>query len=154
MFSKEERKAVHTAFWKRFKSFGSRHKNAENKRLNWLKYPTGLKQIYVRLSCDNHQARFAIEVQDKDEGIRELIWDQLQELKKVLADQMPSEGIWDEQALNEAGQPIYRIYWHQENVNMYKKEDEERIFRFFMDLLMGFDRFYVEFKEVLFGLIK
>ena len=41
-----------------------------------------------------------------------------------------------------------------ENVNMYDRKDEEKIFNFFIDHLHGFDRFYVDFREVLFGLLK
>lgn len=154
MFSKEERKAVHTEFWKGFKSFGSKHKNAEGKRLNWLRYPTRIKQIYLRLHADNRIARISIEIQDKDEGIRELIWDQFQELKTVLDKEMPTQGVWDKNAFNAANQPIYRIYWQLNNVNMYKKQDKETIYTFFIEHLKGFDRFFIDFKEVLYGLTK
>ncbi len=154
MFSKEERKNIHQAFWKRFKSKVSNEKNAEGKRINWLNYPTKLKQIYVRLQADNKTAQFSIDIQDKDEGIRDLIWEQLTELKKVLELEMPADGIWSKEAYNAAGQHIYRISWKINNVNMYESLDEEQIFSFFHKHLKGFDRFYVEFREVLFGLLK
>ena len=154
MFSKEERKEIHQAFWKRFKTELSTTKNAEGKRINWLNYPTKLKQIYVRLHADNKCARFSIDIQAKDEGIRDLIWDQFIELKKVFEIEMTTEGIWSKEAYNAAGQNIYRISWEIDNVNMYERLDEERIFRFFGEHLMSFDRFYVEFREVLFGLLK
>tara|TARA_B100000508_G_scaffold24343_1_gene17488 strand:- start:18593 stop:19057 length:465 start_codon:yes stop_codon:yes gene_type:complete len=154
MFSKEERKAIHTSFWKRFKSKATQHKNAEGKRINWLNYPTKLKQIYIRLHADNNLARFSIEIQDKDPGIRDLIWEQFEELKKVLENEMPATGVWNKNAFNAANQPIYRISWEIENVNMYDRKDEEKIFNFFIDHLHGFDRFYVDFREVLFGLLK
>lgn len=154
MFTKEERKEVHTLFWKQFKSFGSKRQNAEGKRINWLNYPTRLKQIYIRLTCDNHHARFSIEIQDKDEGIRQLIWDQLEELKVVLESEMPEPGLWDKNAYNVAGQEIYRVYWHIDNVNMYRTEDQQKIFDFFMNHLIGFDKFFVEYRDVLFGLLK
>lgn len=154
MFSKEERKEIHQGFWKRFKSKVSNEKNAEGKRINWLNYPTKLKQIYVRLQADNKSAQFSIDIQDKDEGIRELIWEQLTELKKVLESEMPDGGIWNKEAYNAAGQHIYRISWKLEEVNMYEPLDEEQIFLFFHKHLKGFDRFYVEFRDILFGLLK
>lgn len=154
MFSKEERKEIHQAFWKRFKSKVSNDKNAEGKRVNWLNYPTKLKQIYVRLQSNNSEAMFSIDIQDKDEGIRDLIWEQFIELKKVFQSEMPSECIWNKEAYNAAGQHIYRISWTLKDVNMYEALDEERIFTFFDEHLKGFDRFYVEFRDVLYGLLK
>lgn len=154
MFSKEERKEIHQAFWKRFKSHAAKNRNAEGKRINWLNYPTNLKQIYVRLHADNKCARFSIDIQDKDEGIRDLIWEQFSELKKVLENEMPDSGIWNTMAFNLANQPIYRISWELKDVNMYNSDDEKQIFDFFVKHIQGFDRFYVEFREVLFGLLK
>ena len=110
--------------------------------------------MYVRLHADNHHARFSIDIQDKDAGIRDLIWEQFTELRKVLESEMPQEGIWNKDAYNAAGQPIYRISWTINDVNMYDEKNEGVIFTFFEEHLKGFDRFYVEFKEVLFGLLK
>ncbi len=153
MFSKEERKAIHGAYWKKFKSHISRHKSLSGRRVNWINYPTGLKQIYVRLHADNKGARFSIDIQAKDEEIRLLIWEQFFELKKVLHDSMPSEGVWEKRAMNDAGDPIHRIRWTIQDVNMYHPEDESRIFEFFKNHLLGFDLFYTTYKDVLFGLL-
>lgn len=132
----------------------AREKSISGKRVNWVNYPTALKQIYVRLHADNNHARFSIDIQARDEGIRALIWEQFFELKKVLNEAMPSEGIWEEKAFNAAGDPIYRIRWTLEDVNMYHSEDEVRIFEFFKNHLLGFDAFYNTYKDILFGLLK
>lgn len=154
MFSKEERKEIHEGFWKRFKSYTSKLRNEDGRRINWLNYPTSLKQIYVRLHADNQCARFSIEIQDKDEGVRDLIWEQFHELQKVMENEMPEPGVWSTNAFNLANQPIYRISWTLDDVNMYKTHDEEAIFEFYKKHLIGFDKFYTDFKEVLFGLLK
>jgi hypothetical protein len=154
MFSKEERKELNSAFWKRFRSFSAKERNAEGKRINWLNYPVRIKQIYVRLHADHSSVKFSIDIQDADEGLLDLIWDQFNELKKVMEAEMPSAGYWSKSEFNAANQPIYRISWELENVSMYNKEDEPKIFLFFMRHLKGFDQFFVDFRDVLYGLLK
>lgn len=154
MFSKEERKAVNADFWTRFKEKAGVNKGENGKRINWVNYPTHLKQIYVRLHADTEIARFSIDIQDKDEGVRLLIWEQFEELKKVLEQEMIIPGVWEEAAFNTVGQPIFRISWTLENVNMYEKEDQHKIYDFFILLLIRFDRFYSTYDEVLIGLIR
>src|SRR5690554_7794162 len=81
MFSKEERKALNAAFWTRFKEKAGVNKGANGKRINWVNYPTRVKQIYIRLHADTKIARFSIDIQDKDEGVRMLVWEQFEELR-------------------------------------------------------------------------
>ncbi|PWH86063.1 DUF4268 domain-containing protein [Brumimicrobium oceani] len=154
MFTKEEKKEITTAFWTRFKEQAGVNKGANGKRINWVNYPTHLKQLYVRLHADTEIARFSIDVQAKDDGVRAIIWEQMTELKKVMEEEMVFPGIWEETAFNSAGQTISRISWTLENVNMYVKEDQEKIFNFYISLLLGFDRFYNTYDEVLIGLVR
>lgn len=154
MFSKEERKEKNTAFWKAFKDFSKKHQSTEGRRVNWVNYPTFVKPLYIRLHTDQNTARFSIEIQDKDDGIRNLIWEQFTELKKVLEAEMPSEGKWKINAENTANQEVGRIYWEIKGVNMYNLGDHKKIFNFLMNHLLGFDRFYAVYKEVIIGLIR
>jgi hypothetical protein len=154
MFSKEERKAVNAAFWTRFKEKAGVNKGADGKRINWVNYPTRLKQIYVRLHADTEIARFSIDIQDKNEGVRLLIWEQFTELKKVMDQEMILPAVWEEKTLNSAGQSISRISWTLEDVNMYTKEDQHRIYDFFILLSVRFDCFYSTYDEVLIGLVR
>ncbi|HLV42368.1 MAG TPA: DUF4268 domain-containing protein [Brumimicrobium sp.] len=153
MFSKEEQKAINGDFWTRFKEKAGVNKGANGKRINWVNYPTHLKQIYVRLHADTKLARLSIDIQDKDEGVRSLIWEQFGELRKVFEQEMIIPGVWEE-AFNTAHQPIFRISWTLDDVNMYSKEDQHAIYDFFITLLIRFDRFYTEYDEVLIGLIR
>jgi len=154
MFSKEEQKELTRSFWTKFKEQAGVIKGVNGKRINWVNYPTHLKQLFVRLHADTEIARFSIDVQTKDDGIRLLIWEQMIELKKVLENEMISPGVWAETAHNIAGQTISRISWTLEDVNMYEKEEQQKIFEFFIPLLVGFDRFYSTYDEVLIGLVR
>lgn len=154
MFSKEERKAIHAAYWGRFKNFISSIRNDEGRRINWLNYPTRLKEIYIRLDVNQERARFSIDIQTKDEGVRAIVWEQFEELKKVLESEMETPGNWLQQSYNTAGQEISSIYWELKGVDIYNLEDEQKVFEFFKQHLIRFDRFYAVYKDILIALIK
>lgn len=154
MFSKEEKKAFHAEYWGAFRSYTSSTRNAEGRRINWLNYPTRLKEIYIRLDVNQERAKFSIDIQSKDEGIRSIIWEQFEELKKVLETEMVNPGIWTESAFNAAGQEISSIYWELEGVDIYNPDDQQKVFKFFKEHLTRFDRFYEVYKDILIELIK
>lgn len=154
MFSKEEQKKLNAAFWTKFKEQAGVNKGVSGKRINWVNYPTHLKQLYIRLHADTVIARFSIDIQAKDQGIRSIIWEQMTELKKVMEEEMNTKGLWEETAYNSANQLISRISWTLEDVNMYVKEDQDKIFNFFIPLLVGFDKFYTTYDDILIGLVR
>lgn len=154
MLSKEERKELNTAFWTRFKAQAGKNKGADGSKITWVNYPTHVKQLYIRLFVDTKMARFSIEIQDKDSSIRDLLWDQFVELKKVMENEIGTQGGWEKNAFNDAGFPICRIYWTLEGVNYANKKDQQKIIRFFLDHLLPFDRFYSTYGDILIELMK
>lgn len=154
MYSKEQRKQIHEEFWQGLKKRMNKHTNANGKRVNWLRYPIKMKEMYVRMTADNRSAIFSIEFQSSDNGILALLWEQMIELKKVLELEMGNGGKWMDETYNLAGQSICAIRWELENVNIYQPSDASIIYDFFESKLLAFDRFYEEYKEVLFALMK
>lgn len=154
MFSKEEQKEIKQTFWKGFKTVMNNVPSSTGKKVNWLNYPTKLKIIYVRCEVDDSKARFSIDIQAKDEDISEIVWEQFQELKTVIENEIGSPGIWLEKNNNSAGQSIKSIVWDLENVSIHNNLDKDKIYLFLKEKLISFDRFYQEFNEILFNLIK
>lgn len=154
MFSKEEKKEINTAFWKGFRSKMKCIPNAEGKFINWLNYPTQLKPFYLRLFVDQKHARVSLDIQIKDEGVRQLVWEQMTELQKVLENETGPADFWHASSTNEVGQEIAQIIWIKQHVSLYNKKNHTEIYSFFEDQLLGFDRFYQDYKEILFGLLK
>jgi hypothetical protein len=153
VLSKEERKAYNTEFWWNIKKQFNRIPNAEGKFIQWLNYPTKVKDIFVRLKVDNKRAVISIDIQSTDEGIRDLILEQFEELRKVFEAEVTLPAIWDKAATNDAGKPIYQIRWELEGVSLYNPENEEQIMSFFKEVLVGFDSFYTEFGEIIKNLV-
>jgi hypothetical protein len=152
MFTKEELKAHKTAFWQQFKTRMQNVRSSNGRKMNWINYPSEVEYIYVRLDADSKCARFMIDIQAKDEGIRAIIWEQLQELKAVMTSEMGSEGTWIEDAHSFHIPHFSRIEWILNGINFFEASDQEKIFDFLADRLICFDRFYQEFKDILINL--
>lgn len=153
MLPKEERKKVNQIFWDGFKKEMRRHNTRTRRSVPWIKYPTEIRHVYLRLHCDNVGAFVSFDIQFKDSGVREIFWEQLSELKKVMQLQMGDQGQWLKDLSAPEGFVFDRIQWSLEGVNFYQPEDWPTIYAFFKERLIAFDRFYQEFKDVLILLV-
>jgi len=152
MLSKDELRIKNILFWDGFKKFMQKNKSSNGKRINWLAYPSDVKDVYIRLYADSKCARLSLEIQPKNESIREIIWEQMTELKKVMEKSMNYETVWDEKYYPLDGRLNSRIFWELNNVNYFNEEDFSKIYTFLRDRLLEFDQFYQEFKEILISL--
>ena len=152
MFTKEELKAHKTDFWQQFKNRMQNVRSSNGRRINWINYPSEVEYIFIRLDADSKNARFMIDIQAKDEGIRSIIWEQLAELKVVMTSEMGTEGTWIEEAHSAHIPHFSRIEWTLTGVNFFDIEDRIKIYDFLSDRLICFDRFYQEFKDILINL--
>lgn len=125
-----------------------KYRSVSGKKVKWVNYKTGVKDIYFRLECDKKQASIGIELQHKDEGIRDLFFEQFRELKRVLEAETNEEWNWETEAFTPSGTPIYRICTVCNGVNVYRKDDWREIFNFFEPRMVALDRFWVEFGEI------
>lgn len=148
MLSKEERKALNTAFWEGFRKEMRKIKSVNGRSINWINYPSDVKDIYIRLEADQSGARMCIDIQPKDDSIRSILWEQLTELRVVMEKEV---GIaeWNEFDREFQGRNVSRVAWSLEDVNFYKEEDRIRIKDFLRSKLVQFDTFYQEYKEIL-----
>ncbi|MEY3235973.1 MAG: hypothetical protein RI883_74 [Bacteroidota bacterium] len=152
MLSREQQKLLNIEFWNEFRKFMNNQKSSNGKRINWLNYPSDVKNIYIRLQADGKGARLCFDIQPKDDDIRSIIWEQMTELKKVMENNMTHETIWLEKLWNDEGRVFSRIMWQQEGLDFYLLKDRELIFVFLKNRLIEFDAFYQEFKEILISL--
>lgn len=153
MLSKEARKAWNEAFWLGFKNHMRACLSASGKRVNWINYPTQVKNTYLRMVCEGQQIALCYDIQFKDAGIQAIFWEQLTELKVVLERKMSIQTHWHEAYVNKEGQTIGRISWQLQNANFYEQQDWPTIYAFFKKHLREFDVFYQEFNEILITLV-
>lgn len=153
MLSREEQKKINTEFWNGFKEFMKKSKSSNGKRINWLSYPSDVKDVYIRLAADTKNASLFMDIQPKDDGVRAIAWEQMTELKKIMEVSMGFTGVWDEHFTLADGRVISRISWTLRDVNYLKIEDREKIYQFLKDTITAFDGFYQEFKDILINLM-
>jgi hypothetical protein len=154
MLSKQELKDKNIQFWTDFKSYMSKHKSTTGRRINWINYPTEIKFIFLRLEVDKFGARICFDIQAKDSSVREIIWEQMEELKKVMESSMGEDGTWNFNYSTTEISSFSRIKWELDTVNYFRESDEEPIFKFFEEKLIAFDEFYQDFKDILILLVK
>ncbi len=153
MLAKEERKAWNEAFWAGFKMQMRASMSVTGRRINWVNYPTQVKNTYLRMICEGKKVAICYDIQFKDKGIQAIFWEQLTELKVVLENHMSITTHWDSQYINPEGQTIGRISWVQEGLHFFDKDDWPAIYAFFKKHLIEFDVFYQEFNEILITLV-
>jgi len=153
MLSKEEQKQKNGEFWGAFKNLMKKHMSSTGRRINWISYPTETKDLYLRLHADSRSCALYFDIQSKDNGVREVVWEQMGELKAVLKAEVVDEGEWIENFMMPDGRYISRIKWEKTNLNYFKEEDVKEMYEFLKEKLIAFDRFYQEYKDILIQLL-
>lgn len=146
MLSKEARKEMNIQFYEGFKNYMRRVPYSGGGKPQWASYRTGIKDFYVRTEVDQHGARFCLDYQNKDEGIRTLLWEQLEEFSSLLNKHLDRPIIWVWEKEN-AIIPSFRLYTEQTGVSFYNKADWDAIYAFFKTQLVAFDEFWEDFSD-------
>jgi hypothetical protein len=147
MFSKNEKKQFNADFWNAFGLYMKKY-NQRIGRVKWVNYRSNVKDVFFRLDITPKKARFSIEIQHADDGIRELFYDQFLELKGVIGGTVGEDLIWEKESFNNFSQPASSIYCELDNVSVYKREDWQKTFQFFEKKMVGLHKFWEEFQEI------
>ena len=151
MLTKEARKELNTHFWEGFRKEMRNHKSSNGRGINWINYPSDVKDIYIRLIVATKNASICFDIQPKDDDIRSILWEQMTELKVVMESEI-GEAIWSEESHVFNGRTVSRIHWEMNGLNFYDLNNHKEIKGFLRDKLIKFDSFYQEYKEILISL--
>ncbi len=152
MLSKEALKEKNTEFWTQFRKSMNSQPSASGRQVNWINYPTGVKDVYMRMEVDGKGARVCFDIQPKDDGVRAIIWEQMMELKNLMQTEMGIEADFNEKSHYWNERLISRIKWEDNRLNYFNDEDIPKIIAFLKDKLVRFDKFYQEYKDILINL--
>jgi len=152
MFSKEERKELNTQFWEGFRKEMRNHKSSNGRGINWINYPSDVKDVYIRLQVEPKSAKLCFDIQPKDDDIRSILWEQMTELKRVMENETGEATSWNEFDHEFHGRTVSRVYWELNGLNFYNQKDHKAIKDFLREKLIKFDAFYQEYKEILISL--
>jgi len=151
MYTKEEAREITTLFWTSFGKYMQKHTSQFQFHNKWVNYKTGVKDVYFRLKIDKSSASVSIELQQKDDGIRELYFQQFEELKRVFTD-IVGEWNWEPNVIYQTTLGNYlelsSISISIPEVNLYNKDTWQKAFYFFEEHIVKLDEFWADFNEI------
>ena len=148
MFSKEEEKALRSAFWGTLTNKIQKHRSASGRKVNWFKYPTHINDIYIRVEADQFGCRVCIDLQFKNDGIRELFYEQFLETKTVFENIMVSPVIWNPNFTHKYGTQVARISVENTSTRLFNQEDWPEMHEFLESHLRRVDEYWSDFDEL------
>jgi hypothetical protein len=146
VYSKQEASRLRQDFWTAFGQYMTPVLSAEGGKVNWVNYKTGEKNLSFKMNASNREATIGIELSHQDTGIRQLFFEQFQQLKNILESVMGEAWIWQPVATDENGKHVSRIFMRLEGVSIYKKEDWPALISFFKPRIIALDEFWNEAK--------
>lgn len=149
MFSRKEAREWNKRFYTAFGVFMRKHTPQSDfyKKLKWLNYKTGVKNILFRIEATKKYGQVSIDMTHPDQGVREIFFEQFMEFRNALESYLSGEWIWEPEFELENGQQISRIYIRKEGLNLYREDDWGDFFRFFEQHFLELDAFWTDFKE-------
>lgn len=143
MYSREEARKLKEKFWTSYGQYMSPIPSDEGSKANWINYKTGIKHLYFRMDADNKTAAIYIEISHPDESMRQLLFEQFLEYKKVLHAELEEEWIWYPIYQDVSGKDTARImYTLDDKVSVFKPEDWPALISFFKPRMLALDRFW------------
>lgn len=147
MYTKEEKSQLRKAFWTTFGQYMQPLCSADGKRVNWINYKTGVKNVFFRCSAEQRLSYIAIEINHPDPGIRELFFEQFTEFKTLFHNTMAEEWEWRENITDDYGRSYSMICKELHDKNVFNKEFWPEIISFFKPRLILLDEFWVDIRD-------
>lgn len=144
MYTKEEAAALKKEFWSKLRDELAGQRSADGKKVTWVNYKTGVRDIYFRMHADKKEAAISIDIAHADLGIQELFYEQFLEFKTYLHNILGEEWIWAPQIQNAYGQSISTIYKPLVGVNVFNKKDWNKIIKFLKPRIVALDEFWCD----------
>jgi hypothetical protein len=147
MYSRAQSAQLKEEFWIAFGKYISLHPNSEGRRINWVNYHTGHKNLYFRLAAGKGTASVSIQITDQDELMRELYYDKFLSFRTIIHNTLNEEWIWEMKHTNEHGKTISRIYKEIDGVSVYDKTTWPGIISFLKPRIIALDEVWNDIKD-------
>jgi hypothetical protein len=140
MFSKEEATLLRKEFWISFgKSFPRK----------WLLYNTEMKGVSFKFVADRKNAAVCLDIENPDELVNLLYYDQLLSLKLLITAEIP-DILFNDAFELESGKKIHRIYVpFEKKFSIHDKDTWSDCFQFFLITMPKFEDFFYEYEDVI-----
>lgn len=142
MFKRQEAARIREEFWTTFGKYMSPVPSSEGLKINWINYRTSFKDVYFRMDVNQHSAMISISLEQTQPGIRELYFQQFEELKTLLHATLEEEWEWQLQARVAEEKVISRIYEELNGVSVFNREQWPELISFFKPRIIALDQFW------------
>ncbi|NOS91845.1 MAG: DUF4268 domain-containing protein [Cyclobacteriaceae bacterium] len=142
MFKRDEAARLREEFWTTFGRYMSPVPSADGLKINWVNYRTGLKDVHFRMTAQSNTAIIFIALEQRDAAIRELFFQQFEELKTVLHSTVAEEWSWQQNTQISEGKTISRIYRELPDVSVLNKDHWPDLISFFKPRIIALDEFW------------
>lgn len=122
-------------FWTTFGQYMRPVPFANEGKLSWVNYRTGVRHLYFRMEVMTKSAEISIEMVHPDEGMNRLMLEQFLQFKSLLHATLEEEWIWEEGA-------TCRIYTSLEQVNYMNEQTWPQLISFFKPRMIALDEFW------------
>lgn len=139
MFSREEAASIRKEFWVSYgKSFPRK----------WVLYNTKIKDFSFKFVAERKMAAVVLDIETSDVDQRELLFEQLISLKKILETEYLPNVIFDKDYYLENGKHISRVYvLFDEKFSIYNKATWSNCYTFFNETMHQFELFWYEYQD-------
>lgn len=146
MFKRQEASHLREEFWTTFGRYMSPVPSAEGMKINWINYKTTIREVHFRMDVNHKSAIISISIEHHDAGIRELYFQQFEELKTLLHATLEEEWEWQPHARVTDERIISRISKELPGVSVFNKDQWPDLISFFKPRIMALDRFWEDAK--------
>lgn len=146
MFKRQEASHLREEFWTVFGRYMNPVPSSEGMKINWINYRTTFKDVYFRMEVNQKSAMISIALTHRDAAIRELYFQQFQELKTLLHTTLEEEWQWQPQHRMAEDKIISSIYKELPDVSVFNKDHWPELISFFKPRMMALDRFWEDAK--------
>jgi Domain of unknown function (DUF4268) len=142
MFKRHEAARIQEEFWTTFGRYLSPVPSAGGIKINWINYKTGVKDLYFRMQVNRKAARIAITLEHPEPDIRELYFQQMEELKPLLHTTLEEEWTWQSHDRVNEEKVISSIYKELSGVSVVNKDHWPELISFFKPRIIALDQFW------------
>lgn len=142
MYTRQEASRIRQAFWTSFGQYMAPHPSATGRKVSWVNYKTGYKDLYFRLDTDRERAYIGIVLNQRDADLRELFFEQFLELRSPLHALLEEEWAWDSRALDGEGRPFAHIFNTLDGADIFRQGDWPTIIGFLKPRILALDEFW------------
>lgn len=143
MYTKEEAKAIKAIFWENFKQY-TKEKIGKKR---WLLKNISIKFSQLKFDADKNHAIVGIQIDSKKDIKRHMVYDTVKAYRIVI-EEICGEGlIWEKDYPTQDRRNISLVYYNLDNVNLFRKEDQKKIYNFFIEKMILLEQAYEEINE-------